>query len=93
MNNSYLYERDEGFSSDLREDLYRECRDLNLPVTPRDSVETLKHFIEAAYDEIEERNKPAVSTYDMDFDLEEDPIYIGKRNSFKLMLLKIIPFF
>ena len=93
MNKVDLFDRDGGMQSDLRDDLYRECRDLNLPVTPRDSIETLKHFIEAAYDEIEEKHESAVSTYDSDFDLEEDPIYIGKRNNFKLMLLKIIPFF
>lgn len=93
MQNGDFYGRDEDVKSDLREDLYRECRDLNLPVTPTDSIETLKHFIEAAYDEIEETNEPDVQMDMSDFNLEEDPIYIGKRNSLKYMLLKFIPFF
>ncbi len=94
MNNSDLYGSSEAYPPEIHEELYRECLDLNLPVNPRDSIETLKHFLQAAYDEIEERKElQAVSQYQTDFNLEEEPIYIGKRNSFKLMLLRIIPFF
>ena len=77
------------FSCYSRDELLAQCLDLNLPVSRYDSVEVLKNHLEAAYDEIGE-----TSNADIDPELKEECIYIGKRDPiFKFMLTKFIQLF
>jgi 3-methyladenine DNA glycosylase AlkC len=69
------------------EELYDECCDLRLPVSQKDSKETLQKYLVAVSDE--SKNDDVSYT---DKDLEEDPIYIGKYPWFKVILNKIRPF-
>lgn len=69
------------------EELYDECCDLRLPVSQKDSKDTLEKYIFAVYDESTEGN----SSY-FDEDLEEDPVYIGKYSKLKVIINKILPF-
>jgi hypothetical protein len=69
------------------EELYDECCDLRLPVSQKDSKETLEKHLFAVYDESTIKN----NSY-MDEDLEEDPIYIGKYSRLKVIINKILPF-
>jgi len=69
------------------EELYDECCDLRLPVSQKDSKETLEKFIVAVGDESTVEDP---SYYDED--LEEDPIYIGKYSRLKVIINKILPF-
>ncbi len=69
------------------EELYDECCDLRLPVSQKDTKETLEKFIIAVGDESTLENS---SLYDED--LEEDPIYIGKYSRLKVIINKILPF-
>ena len=69
------------------EELYDECCDLRLPVSQKDTKETLEKFIIAVGDESTLENS---SLYDED--LEEDPVYIGKYSRLKVIINKILPF-
>jgi hypothetical protein len=74
-------------STRSREELYDECCDLRLPVSQKDSKETLEKHLIAVYDE-----SPGESNSCIDEDLEEDPIYIGKYSRLKVIINKILPF-
>jgi hypothetical protein len=69
------------------EELYDECCDLRLPVSQKDSKETLVSYIIAVGDEAISEN----SSY-YDEDLEEDPVYIGRYSRLKVIINKILPF-
>ena len=69
------------------EELYDECCDLRLPVSNKDSKETLEKYIIAVSDESATED----SSY-YDEDLEEDPVYIGKYSRLKVIINKILPF-
>ncbi|OGU74869.1 MAG: hypothetical protein A2V93_04260 [Ignavibacteria bacterium RBG_16_34_14] len=69
------------------EELYDECCDLRLPVSQKDSKETLEKYITAVCDET-----PIEDSSYVDEDLEEDPIYIGKYSRLKVIINKILPF-
>lgn len=69
------------------EELFDECCDLRLPVSRKDSVETLKSHLHAVYDESGNKGQNVV-----DEELEEDPVYIGKYSRLKVIINKILPF-
>ncbi len=69
------------------EELYDECCDLRLPVSQKDSKETLEKFITAVSDESTIKDLSYI-----DEDLEEDPVYIGKYSRLKVIINKILPF-
>jgi len=69
------------------EELYDECCDLRLPVSQKDTKETLEKHIVAVYDE-----SSKVSNSSFDEDLEEDPVYIGKYSRLQVIINKILPF-
>jgi hypothetical protein len=69
------------------EELYDECCDLRLPVSQKDSKDTLEKYIIAVSDESNIDN----SSY-YDEDLVEDPVYIGKYSRLKVIINKILPF-
>lgn len=75
-----------GYSKD---ELLAQCMDLNLPVSRFDSIEALRNHLEAAYDEIGETHE-----VDIDPELKEECVYIGKRDPiFKFVLTKFIQLF
>jgi hypothetical protein len=74
-------------SSRSWEELYDECCDLRLPVSQKDSRETLERYLIAVGDE-----SPDDKTSYIDEDLEQDPIYIGKYSRLKVIINKILPF-
>jgi len=74
-------------SSRSWEELYDECCDLRLPVSQKDSKETLEKYLTAVSDET-----PIEDSSYVDDDLEEDPIYIGKYSRLKVIINKILPF-
>ena len=91
MINNYTQNTVVNYSPEQNEELYKQCIDLHLPVSPYDDIETLKHYLQVAYDEIDsgERDK----RLDFDLDLINDPIYIGRRRRSLLYLItKYIPF-
>jgi 3-methyladenine DNA glycosylase AlkC len=69
------------------EELYDECCDLRLPVSQKDSKETLEKYIIAVGDESAIDDDSYI-----DKDLEEDPVYIGKYSRLKVIINKILPF-
>jgi hypothetical protein len=69
------------------EELYNECCDLRLPVSRKDSEETLRSHLHAVYDESRKTNQPII-----DEGLEEEPVYIGKYSRLKVIINKILPF-
>jgi 3-methyladenine DNA glycosylase AlkC len=75
------------YSSRSWEELYDECCDLRLPVSQKDSRETLERYLIAVGDEA-----PDDKTSYIDEDLEQDPIYIGKYSRLKVIINKILPF-
>jgi hypothetical protein len=89
MKEKEIYIDGTDFSSYSRDELLAQCLDLNLPVSRYDSVEVLKNHLDAAYDEIGEN-----SNTDIDLELNEECVYIGKRDPiFKFMLTKFIQLF
>jgi len=89
MKEKEIYIDETDFSSYSRDELLAQCLDLNLPVSRFDSIEVLRNHLEAAYDEIGE--KPNT---DIDPELKEECVYIGKRDPiFKFMLTKFIQLF
>jgi hypothetical protein len=69
------------------EELFNECNDLRLPVSRKDSVETLLSHLHAVYDESGNKGQAVI-----DEELEEDPVYIGKYSRLKVIVNKILPF-
>jgi len=89
MKEKEIYIDETDFSNYSRDELLAQCLDLNLPVSRFDSIEVLRNHLEAAYDEIGE--KPNT---DIDPELKEECVYIGKRDPiFKFMLTKFIQLF
>jgi hypothetical protein len=89
MKEKEIYIDETNFSNYSRDELLAQCLDLNLPVSRFDSIEVLRNHLEAAYDEIGE--KPNT---DIDPELKEECVYIGKRDPiFKFMLTKFIQLF
>jgi hypothetical protein len=76
-----------------REELLDECLDLRLPVKTSDRREILEAHLLAVYDEAEQ-NSRLPENYDDGFDLDKDPVYIG-RNDFNItrILGKLLTFF
>ena len=75
------------YSDNSWEELFNECRDLRLPVSRKDSEETLQSYIYTVYDESSKTDQPII-----DEGLEEDPVYIGKYSRLKVIINKILPF-
>lgn len=76
------------YSNRSWEELYDECCDLRLPVSQKDSRETLERYLIAVGDESTVDDE----SFSIDEDLEEDPIYIGKYSRLKVIINKILPF-
>ncbi|RPI75865.1 MAG: hypothetical protein EHM47_01420 [Ignavibacteriales bacterium] len=69
------------------EELYDTCCDLRLPVSQKDSKDTLEKYLIAVSDE-----STSIADSYIDEDLEQDPIYIGKYSRLKVIINKILPF-
>ncbi len=77
-----------------KEELYNQCLDYCLPVSRTDSVETLKNFLIAAYDEVKIYGDPTCENSPDNFHLDEEPIYIGKKQiNFGYLLSRIFSLF
>jgi hypothetical protein len=73
--------------SKTREELYEECCDLHLPVNRNDNIKVLEAALKAAYDECDSKRELSIEE-----EFPDDPIYIGKRPRFKLLIGKILSF-
>lgn len=75
-----------------RDELLSYCTDLRLPVSRYDKKEVLLNYIKAAYDEVETSTQEDILSDE--FDLENNPVFIGK-SDFTLtgILGKILTFF
>jgi len=89
MREKDTYTKQNNLSNFSREELLAQCLDLNLPVSRFDNIEALRNHLEAAYDEIGGNSK-----YEIEPELQEECVYIGKRDPiFKFMLTKLIQLF
>ena len=83
----------EGNIMQKREDLLEACHDLRLPVAGNENIETLELYIQAAYDDFE--NKDNCEDYQMNSTSKEDFDYgsIGDKSwRLKYFLNKILFF-
>lgn len=69
------------------DELYNACCDLRLPVSRKDSKDTLEKYLVAVSDE-----STGIEDSYYDDDLMQDPIYIGKYSRLKVIINKILPF-
>ena len=77
-----------------KEELYSECLDFCLPVNRADSVDTLKNYLDTAYDEVKVFDDTIQNPTPDTFNLDENPIYIGKKRvNFGYLLGKIFSLF
>jgi hypothetical protein len=77
-----------------KEELYNECLDFCLPVNRSDSVDTLNKYLTAAYDEVKVFDDTVQNPTPDSFNLDEEPIYIGKKRiNFGYLLSRIFSLF
>jgi hypothetical protein len=77
-----------------KEELYSECLDFCLPVNRTDNVNTLKNYLNAAYDKVKVFDDTIQNPSPDTFNLDEEPIYIGKKRvNFGYLLGKIFSLF